>query len=82
MTKVVAVLNEATGRGWSLRPEAGQPARRRLALPGLGSDPGSPHHGWPPALGEQQFDPDRGVAGGHLAVEGHQRGIAGLGKGC
>ena len=31
---------------------------------------------------DQQFDPNGGVAGGHLAVEGHQRGLADLGKGC
>ena len=35
--------------------------------------------GW---SGEQQFDLDRGIAGGHLAVECCQRGVAGLGKGC
>ena len=31
--------------------------------------------------GKQYFDLDRGVAGGHLAVKGCQRGVASLGKG-
>src|SRR5215510_6916560 len=32
--------------------------------------------------GEQQFDANGGIAGGHLAVERYQRGVASLGKGC
>jgi hypothetical protein len=31
------------------------------------------------ASGEQQFDPDRGVAGGHHEVEGYPCGVASLG---
>jgi hypothetical protein len=37
------------------------------------------HRTW---SGEQQFDPNGGVAGGYLAVESYQRGIASLCKGC
>ena len=32
--------------------------------------------------GEQQFDANGGIAGGYLAVERYQRGVASLGKGC
>src|SRR6266516_3135329 len=30
----------------------------------------------------EQFDPNRGVAGWYLAVEGYQRSVASLGKSC
>ena len=49
---------------------------------GCGADRGLKHRVHRTGSGEQQFDLDRGVAGGHLAVEGCQRGVASLGKGC
>ena len=65
--------------------------RRSAVIPGLHYSPAWDHLCHrdvnPPGerrtwSGEQQFDPNGGVARGYLAVKGYQRGVASLGKSC